>query len=85
MANLLTAFRKCHSTQDALLKVIESWPKSLGASGTGRTVLVDLYRSYHCFIHYLMIAKLEAYGFDRDSLKLVYYLRGREPCIQFPL
>ena len=42
------------------------------------TVLMDLSKAYDCIAHDLMIAKLEAYGLDRDSLKFMYtYLRGR--------
>ena len=78
LSNLLSAFRKGYSTQDALLRVIESWRKCLDASGIIGTVLMDLSKAYDCIMHDLLIAKLEAYGFDRNSLKLRYsYLTDR--------
>ena len=72
LSNISTAFRKGHSTQDALLRVIESWRKCLDASGIVVTVLMDLSKAYACIAQHLMIAKLEAYGFDRDCLKFLY-------------
>ena len=42
------------------------------------TVLMDLSKAYDFIKHELLIAKLEAYGFDRNSLKLMYsYLADR--------
>jgi len=39
---------------------------------------MDLSKVYDFIVHDLLVAKLEAYGFDRDSLKLRYsYLKGR--------
>ena len=77
-SNLLTAFRKGRSTQDALLSLIESWRKCHDASGIAGTVLMDLSKAYDCIVHDLLIAKLKAYGFERDSLRFMYsYLTGR--------
>ena len=38
----------------------------------------DLLKSFDCICHYLLIAKLNPYGFDWNALKLIYdCLRGR--------
>ena len=58
--------------------LIESWRKCLDASGIIGTVSMDLYEAYDCIMHDLLIAKLEAYGCDRNCLKLMYsYLTDR--------
>ena len=44
--------------------------------GTG---LMDLSKAYDCLPHDLIIAKLEAYGFDKHSLQLIHaYLTNRK-------
>ena len=52
--------------------MIESWHKCLDVSDIVGTVLIDLSTAYDCIVHDLLIAKLEAYGFDRFSLKFMY-------------
>ena len=72
LSNLITAFRIGYSTQDALLRVIESLRTCLDALGIVGTVLMDLSKAYDCVLHDLLIATLEAYGLDRNSFKLMY-------------
>ena len=72
---LLCSFRKAHSTQHALFRLIQSWQKELGESGFLGTILVDLSKAYDCLSHDLSVAKLKAYGFTKESLQLIsYYL-----------
>ena len=41
-------------------------------------VLLDLSKTFHCIPHDILIAKLNAHGFDRETLKLIYScLKGR--------
>ena len=55
---VLCGFRKAHSTQHALFKVLQSWQKSLGSGGFAGTILMDLSKAYDCIPHELLIAKL---------------------------
>ena len=68
----LCGFRKGHSAQNCLLFMIEKWRKALDKN------LTDLSKAFDCLLHDLLIAKLKAYGFDHQSLKLINsYLTGR--------
>ena len=68
---LLCGFRKTHSTQRALFRLIQSWQKELDGSGFVGTILMDLSKAYDCLPHDLMVAKLEANGLAKESLPLI--------------
>ena len=74
----LCGFRKNMSAQNCLLVMLEKWRKCLDYKGSTGVLLTDLSKAFDCLIHDLMIAKLNAYGFDYNSLKLIYsYLSNR--------
>ena len=78
LSSLLSGFRQGYSTQHALFRVVDTWKKCLDTSGIAGTILMDLSKAYDCIPHDLLIAKLEAYGFKKNALKLVYsYLTNR--------
>ena len=78
LSEILCGFREGHSTQHALIRLIEKWRKCLDKSGIVGTILMDLSKAYDCLPHDLLIAKLQAYGFYFNSLCLMYsYLDGR--------
>ena len=68
---LLCGFRKAHSTQHALFKLLQRWQKELDNSGLVGTILMDLSKAYDCLPHDLIIAKFEAYGPSKSSLSLL--------------
>ena len=63
---LLCGFRKAHSTQHGLFRLIQSWQKELDQSGFVGTILLDLSKAYDCLPHDLMFAKLEAYPLAKE-------------------
>ena len=74
----LCEYTKGFSTQYALLPLIERWKKILDKKGFARAVLMDLSKALDTFNHELLIAKLSAYGFNNESLKLIRsYLTNR--------
>ena len=68
---LLCGFRKAHSTQHALFRLIQSWQKELDESGFVGTILMDLSKAYDCLPHDLMVAKPEAYSISKEGLQLI--------------
>ena len=74
----LCGYRKGFSTQKALLSLIEKWKIVLDSKGYGGAVLMDLSKAFDTITHDLLIAKLHAYGFSKESLKLIKsYLSNR--------
>ena len=75
---LLCGFRKNHSTQHALFRLLHLWQTHLDKNGFVGTILMDLSKAYDCLPHELIIAKLESYGLAKNSLKLINsYLKNR--------
>ena len=68
---LLCGFRKVHSAQHALFKLLQAWQKQLGNSVFIGNILLDLSKAYDCLPHDLLIAKLGTYGLDNSSLKII--------------
>ena len=69
LSPLLSGFCQGYSTQNALFRVVEIWKKHLDMTGIVGTILMDLSKAYDCIPHGLLIAKLEAYGFNNKARK----------------
>ena len=66
------------SAQNALLFMLEKWKCCLDNKGSTGVLLTDLSKAFDCLRHDLLIAKLSAYGFDHNSIKLLHsYLTDR--------
>ena len=49
-------------------------------------LMTDLSKAFDCLLHDLLIAKLHAYGFEIDSLRLIYsYLVGRKQRVKIDI
>ena len=76
--SLLCGFRKKHGTQHALFNLLCKWKRQLDEKGFVASILMDLSKAYDCLPHDLIIAKLEAYGLSKASLKFLYnYFKNR--------
>ena len=62
-----TGFRKGFNAQTCLVAVLEKFRKCLDDGGEYAALLTDLAKDFDCLPHDLLIAKLQAYGFDTPS------------------
>ena len=80
---MFSAYRKIFSCQNVLLRLIEQWRQYLDNNKVVGAVLMDLSKAFDCLPHELLIAKLEAYGLDRQVVKLIYsYLKDRKQTVK---
>ena len=63
-------FGRGENAQHCLITLIEKWKKSVDNGGAFGAFFTDLSKPYDCLSHELLIAKLDAYGFDKNPLKL---------------
>ena len=68
---IFRGFRKVHSTQHTLFKLLQSWQKELDEKAMVATNLMDLSKAYECIPHDLLIAKLNGYDIDRISNPII--------------
>ena len=66
-------FRKGFNAQHCFLAMIEKWRKTLDKGGETGTVLTDLSKAFDCIDHNLLIAKLDAYGFEKQSIDFLLH------------
>ena len=81
--NFYQPIEKNVSSQNVLLRLIEQWKECLDNNKLVGAVLMDLSKAFDCLPHDLLIAKLEAYGFDRNTLKLFHsYLKDGKQVVK---
>ena len=80
----LCRFRKAHSTEHALFKLFSTSRKfSLNIGGFLSSILMDLSRAQDWLKDDLLLPKLQAYGFSKESIKFfLSYLTNRTQTIK---
>ena len=75
----LFGYRKGYSTEQCLTVMLEIWKKALDSKGAAGAILTDLSKAFDCLNHNLLIAKMAAYGFDKNALLFIQnYLNERK-------
>jgi len=72
-------FRKGYSAQHCLISMIEKLKRHLDKKDMFGMILTDLSKAFDCIPHDLLLAKLNAFGLDMNSLKIISsYLSNRK-------
>ena len=71
-------YRTGRNSEQCMLVMIETWKKALDEHKVAGAVLTDLSKAFDCIPHDLLIAKLQAYGFEKSALRFIRdYLTNR--------
>ena len=71
LSQYLCGFRKGFNTHYSLMVMLKKWKRALDNKGIAGALLTDLSNAFDYINHELLIAKMDAYGFDRESLTLI--------------
>ena len=71
-------FTQRFSAQHYLLVMVKNNEKIRDNKEVFAVVLIDLSRAFECIPHGLLIAKLNAFGFNKKSLSFISFLHNRE-------
>ena len=84
LAHSKPGFRKSHETQNSLVAMLEKWKRALIKGEYVSAIFMDLSKTFDMPInHDLLIAKLKAYGFPKEALKLMKsYLKNGKQKVQ---
>ena len=71
-------FRKCFSAQHSLVSMLKKWRSAINNKKSFEAPLTGLLKGFDRLLHDLLIAKLNAYGFNMSALRFVHsYLKNR--------
>ena len=83
LSKCLTSFRKSQGTQLLLVTMIEKWEKAVDKRECVSILFLDLSNTFESINHDLLPAKLKAYGYSLNALKLMHsYLKNRKQQVQ---
>ena len=79
----VAAYRENYNTQHVLIRLLEEWMLYLDNNYFVGAVMTDLLKASDCIRYDLLIAKLEAYGFDNYTIRYFYsYLKNGKQCVK---
>ena len=63
-----------YGTQHVLIRLLEEWREQIDHNKIVGTVLPDLSKAFECIPHDLLIVKLNAYGFGKNTLTPLFLI-----------
>ena len=67
-------FQRGYNTQHCLITLIEKWKKTVDNGIAFGALFTDLSKAFGCLSNECLIAKLDAYGFDKKRFKISKYI-----------
>ena len=72
MSKYQSGYRRGYDSQPCLIILIEKLKKTVDNGDAFKALITDLLKAFDCLSHELLTAKLDAYDFDKSSLKLIH-------------
>ena len=71
-----------HSTQRILIRLLEEWRELFDHNKVFGTIFLDFSKAFDRIPYRILIAKLNGYGFDKNTLTLLFsYLKNRKQSV----
>ena len=72
LSEFVATYRKYYSSSRVLIGLVENWKRELDNKKYVGAILMDSSKAFDCIPHELLIAKMDAYGFNENALTFFF-------------